>query len=89
MLELIVKPDILKQNATPVQLLKIDLDDKSNLLNSKSVHLGFAAEDQIQTLVASKSVSDENLLQEETKDVFLSYNHKETRLDDFSFRNIK
>ena len=54
LLELIVKPNVLKEKATPLKLIKIDLDVKKNLLNSKSVHLGFAAESEI--------LLDQNLL---------------------------
>ena len=56
LLELIVKPNLLKENATPLKIINIDSDEKKNLLNSKSVHLGFAAESESEILL------DQNLL---------------------------
>ena len=54
LLELIVKPNVLQENGTPLKLIKIDLDEKKNLLNSKSVH--------IWALLLRVRVLDQNLL---------------------------
>ena len=51
LLELIVKPNLLKENATPLKIINIDSDEKKNLLNSKSVHLGFAAESESEIML--------------------------------------
>ena len=56
--QLIVKPDILKINARPLQLVKLDLDDESNLISWKKVHLGFAAEEELKHLISKGLVSD-------------------------------
>ena len=47
LLQLAVKPSILANCNTIVKLLKLDLDQDENLLPQSKIHLGFAAENQI------------------------------------------
>ena len=56
LLELVVKPQVLKNHGTPKKMIELELDDDA-LVSPRSIHLGFAAESEIQNLRASKNIT--------------------------------
>ena len=51
-----MKPQVLKNHGTPKKMIELELDDDA-LVSPRSIHLGFAAESEIQKLRASKNIT--------------------------------
>ena len=49
-LAVVVKPKVLENCKTGLDMIRLDLDDEKSLITPKKIHLGFAAEDEIAKL---------------------------------------